>query len=259
LSDSLNKKDDESDDYYRSNDSIAKHSGSPSLFLARAWPLDENPTTIRVMLRIAILLFVAGSLFAARSHKRAAASFDYYVLSLSWAPDFCAQAGSNKTSSECAAGRHIGFVVHGLWPQANTGRGPENCGPSSPVPQATVNLMLNYFPSAGLIQHEWSTHGTCSGLSAADYFATVRKARDGVQIPPQLTSLTKPTQASPAQIETEFSAANRTFPPAALRATCKAGELQEVRICFNKNLAPQLCTTSAGECTDASMTILPPR
>jgi ribonuclease T2 len=211
------------------------------------------------MPRIAILLFIAGSLFAARSHRRANASFDYYVLSLSWAPDFCAQAGSNKTASECAAGRHIGFVVHGLWPQSNAGRGPENCGPASPVPQATVSQMLNYFPSASLIQHEWSTHGTCSGLSANDYFAAVRKTRDAVQIPTQLSSLTQPTQACPAQIEAEFSTANRRFPPAALRATCRAGELQEVRICFGKDLAPQMCTLSAGECTDPSMTILPPR
>ena len=211
---------------------------------------------------LVIGLMAALALVAARSHKKqnaAAGQFDYYVLSLSWAPDFCAQAGGNGSANECGAGRHIGFVVHGLWPQDNAGRGPENCGPASPVSGSIVNLTLNYIPTASLIQHEWTTHGTCSGLNASDYFATVRKARDAVQIPAQLSSLTQQTQAGAAQIEAEFATANPNFPTTAFRATCAAGRLQEVRICMDKNLSPVACTPSAGECTSQSMTILPPR
>ena len=40
-------------------------------------------------------------------------------------------------------------------------------------------------PSRGLIQHEWETHGTCSGLGAQDYFATIEKAFTKLQIPPE--------------------------------------------------------------------------
>lgn len=208
---------------------------------------------------LSVGLMAALAVVGARSHKNAAGQFDYYVLSLSWAPDFCAQAGSNGTANECGPGRHIGFVVHGLWPQSNTGRGPENCGAASPVPQSIVNLMLNYIPTAGLIQHEWSAHGTCSGLPANDYFAAVRKARDSVQIPVQLSSLTQQTHASASQIEAEFAGANPGFPPTAFRATCTGGRLQEARICLDKNLMSQRCTSSAGECSQPSMTILPPR
>src|SRR5258707_11790452 len=115
----------------------------------------------------------------------AAANFDYYVLSLSWAPDFCAQGTGYKDPGECGPGKRLGFVVHGLWPQTETGRGPQNCGAASPLPADLVQTMLKYFPTASLIQHEWQTHGTCSGLSAADYFAAVRTARDGLKIPSQ--------------------------------------------------------------------------
>lgn len=211
---------------------------------------------------IGLGLLIAAVVPAARSHRGQHSdpgAFDYYVLSLSWAPDFCATAGSIGTANECGSGRHVGFVVHGLWPQANTGRGPEDCGPSSPVAQAIVNLMLPYIPTSGLIQHEWSTHGTCSGLSPSDYFSAVRKARNSVQIPPQFTSLTQSTSETTSEIEGEFAASNPNFPQAAFHATCSTGMLQEARICFDKNLAPQACTASAGECTAGNMTILPPR
>jgi ribonuclease T2 len=119
--------------------------------------------------------------------------------------------------------------------------------------------MLQYLPTASLIQHEWSTHGTCSGLNASDYFAAVRKARDSIRIPAPLNSLTEQTVLSAAQIEAEFAAANPGFPLAAFRATCAGGRLQEARICLDKSVAPRACTASAGECALPRMTILPPR
>ena len=207
------------------------------------------------------LLFIT---FASAAHRRRAAAspaaeFDYYLLSLSWAPDFCAGAGSARDPLECAPGRRLGFVVHGLWPQGTAGRGPENCGSASPVSAAIVKLMLNYIPGQSLIQHEWKTHGTCTGLSADEYFATVRRARDSVKIPPQLTAPAESLVESAAQIEAQFATANPTFPRSAFRATCQNGRLQEARICLDKNLRGRACTDSAGRCPAPSMTILPPR
>ncbi len=148
--------------------------------------------------------------------------------------------------------------MHGLWPQGDTSRGPENCGPASPVSQAIVQATLNYIPTASLIQHEWATHGTCSGLSAANYFAALRKARDSVTLPPDLNQPAQKEQLSPAQIESKVAAANPSFPPTAFRTSCyKNGELEEVRVCVGKDLSPQSCGPSAGECSLASVTLLP--
>lgn len=184
--------------------------------------------------------------------------FDYYLLTLSWAPDFCAAPGGNKDPRECGSGKNITFVVHGMWPQNEQGAQPK-CPSGSPVSQDVITPTLKYIPTEGLIQHEWTNHGTCTGLSAADYFAKLRQARDSVKIPAELTSITAQISESAAQIEAQFAAANPTFPNTAFRATCTNGALQEARICVDKNLSPRACTASAGRCPAPSMKILPPR
>src|ERR1700689_2963782 len=83
------------------------------------------------------------------------APFDYYVLALSWAPAFCAQPGAaSGNPKECAPGGGIGFIVHGLWPEAAAGKSPESCGTAKPVPKPVVDFVLRDMLSPGLIQHE---------------------------------------------------------------------------------------------------------
>ena len=182
------------------------------------------------------------------------------MLVLSYAPDFCDQPQGNKDYRECGAGRRTGFIVHGLWPQGETSRGPANCGPASPVSRAIIQATLQYIPTESLIQHEWAAHGTCSGWSAADYFAALRKARDSVKMPPDLNQPSQNLEFSPAEIEAKIAAANPSFPKTAFRTSCyRDGELQEVRVCLSKNLSPQACGPSAGECAAANVTLLPVR
>jgi ribonuclease T2 len=220
-----------------------------------------------MLLRFGIILtslLVVGTA-AAKSHKKRTAApkdstFAYYLLALSYAPDFCSEPQGVKDPRECGSGRNIGFVVHGLWPQGENARGPEHCENASPVSQSIVQVMLKYLPTESLIQHEWATHGTCSSLSVSDYFAAVRKARDSVSVPKELDQPSQKLQLSPAQIEAKLAAANPGFPPAAFRTSCyQDGELQEVRICFNKDLSPRPCTGSAGECRINNVIILPVR
>jgi ribonuclease T2 len=189
-----------------------------------------------------------------------AATFDYYVLSLSWAPNFCADAGNAAANpAECALGKHVTFVVHGLWPEAISGKSPESCAKSTPVRSSILNEMLPYMFSASLVQHEWATHGTCSGLTQADYFTEVLAARVAVQLPVEITSLEDAATESPGQIEGQFAAANSSFPAKAFRISCKSGELAEVRVCFDRDVKPRECTSSPGECTGTTVQIRPPR
>jgi len=57
----------------------------------------------------------------------ASAQFDYYVMTLSWAPGFCDLGGKDTSSPECADGSGQGFVVHGLWPDNEFRPNPEAC------------------------------------------------------------------------------------------------------------------------------------
>jgi ribonuclease T2 len=188
------------------------------------------------------------------------AHFDYYVLSLSWAPGFCADpANAAANPKECAPGRHTGFVVHGLWPEANAGANPESCEKTKPVSKAVLNLMAPYMPSPSLVQHEWATHGTCSGLTPADYFTQAIQARVAVQLPVQITAVDEPVTESPEQIEAQFAGANPSFPPKAFRTACKAGDFVEIRVCFDKRLKGLECTSTVGDCASATERILPPK
>jgi len=229
-----------------------------------ALPL-RSPQHTRRLLAVAafISLCVAVSLQARSSRKhpgQSAGVFSYYMLVLSYAPDFCAEPGGNKDVRECGAGRHVGFVVHGLWPQDDTGRGPENCGSARPVSQSIVNATLAYIPTASLIQHEWSAHGTCSGLDVASYFALLRKARDSVKIPDDLNQPKAQIKFSPTDIESKMATANSSFNKDSFRVSCyRDNNLQEVRICLNRDLSSRACTISAGECAANSVTLQPVR
>jgi len=184
------------------------------------------------------------------------AAFSYYVLVLSYAPDFCAQPSGDKDARECGAGRHVGFVVHGLWPQGETTRGPENCGSASPVSQDIIAATLSYIPTESLIQHEWKAHGSCSGLTAQDYFTLVRKARDSVKIPEDLNQPSEQKQLNPADFVSKFAGANPGFGKESFRISCyPSQELQEMRICLNKDLSPRACGSSAGQCNADSVTM----
>jgi ribonuclease T2 len=211
---------------------------------------------------ITVVLLLAGVSDARSRKKKPAQSgdFSYYMLVLSDAPDFCAQPSGNKDPRECGSGRHIGFVVHGLWPQGESTRGPENCGHASPVSQAIVQATLKYIPTESLIQHEWSAHGTCSGMSSQDYFTALRKARDSVSLPSDLDQPSSRIETSPAEIESKMAAANPSFPKSAFRTSCYSnGNLQEIRICMDKDLSPRACGSSAGECKADTVTMLPVR
>src|SRR5664279_3432765 len=109
--------------------------------------------------------------------------FDYYLFTLSWAPEFCATNSAGRNSAECDPNKHLGLVVHGLWPQFENGNWPESCASTSPVASATVDHMMPIMPGRSLIQHEWSKHGTCSGLSPRDYFAAIEKQYSGLKVP----------------------------------------------------------------------------
>ena len=112
-----------------------------------------------------------------------------------------------------------------------------------------MRATLGYIPTESLIQHEWATHGTCTGLSAAVYFTFVRRARDMVKIPNELVAPVRQLRLNPEEIEARMAAANPNFPRGAFRVSCYPdAELQEVRISLNKDLSPRVYGSGGGSC-----------
>ena len=160
-------------------------------------------------------------------------NFDFYVLALSWSAGFCEKVGWSH--DQCEPGRDLGFVVHGLWPQYERGY-PSNCpGPGNPSSIA-LSRADGLYPDQRLARYEWRKHGTCTGKSPSDYFADVARARAAVTIPPSFVKPAGEQTFATIDIERAFYAANPRLRPGMMTVGCRRGVLEEVRICFTKDL-----------------------
>ncbi|SFU03153.1 ribonuclease T2 family protein [Sedimentitalea nanhaiensis] len=167
--------------------------------------------------------------------------FDYYVLSLSWSPNWCALTGDAQGSDQCDTRHDHGWILHGLWPQYHQGF-PSYCRTTEPAPSRRMTAeMADIMGTSGLAWHQWKKHGTCSGLSAAAYFALSRRAYALIQRPPVFRRLDKRVRLPASVVEDAFLKANPALEPDMLTITCKAGHIQEARLCLSRDLSPVPC------------------
>lgn len=215
---------------------------------------------MRAGLAVFAVVAVAAQAPAQDARQNEPGQFDFYVLSLSWSPSFCAASAereSARASPECGP-RPYSFVVHGLWPQYDKGF-PEYCQVPAPrLARSIVSSMLDLMPAPHLIFNEWDRHGTCSGLSAQAYFDLVRKARAAVKIPPEYGNLQQPLSVTPAAVEDAFIKANPDLSRNGMAVGCNKKRLTEVRICLSKELKFRDCAEIArGNCRREQL-IMPP-
>jgi ribonuclease T2 len=188
--------------------------------------------------------------------------FDFYVLALTWSPSFCESSrernnGRPSQSQQCGA-RPYSFVVHGLWPQHENGFPRECQVPAPRLNRNIVNSMLDLMPSPRLVFNQWDRHGTCSGLSAQQYFDTVRRAREAVQVPAQFHDLAGYKMVTPDEVEKEFLAANPGMSAGGIAVTCDTRRLSEVRICMSKDLKFRDCPEVDRRSCRIGKVVMPP-
>jgi ribonuclease T2 len=214
--------------------------------------------------RLALAFFALAALSGAASAQgippAAPAPFDYYAMTLSWSPGFCALGGEDKSPQQCAPGSGDGFVVHGLWPNNRRGANPEDCGGGN-VSEPELANARGLYPTAGLARYEYRKHGSCTGLSARDYFATVRYVRDNIAIPPMLKSPGERQRLAPRALQQAFMDANANLKPTNMAITCVRGQLADVRFCLTPNLrAFAICREVSGRtCRSDSIWVAPVR
>ncbi|WGW05517.1 ribonuclease T2 [Tropicibacter oceani] len=190
------------------------------------------------MRALVIWLFTA---VAALAEGEPAGEFDYYVLSLSWSPTWCALEGDGRGSPQCDASADFGWVMHGLWPQYHRGW-PSYCRTTQRQPsRALTASMADIMGTPGLAWYQWKKHGVCSGLDPETYYDLARKAFEGVNRPEVFRKLDKPVTLPASLIEEAFLKANPGWEPDMLTITCKAGRIQEARLCLSRDLAPVPC------------------
>ena len=167
--------------------------------------------------------------------------FDYFVLSLSWSPNWCALTGDAGQAEQCDPERGLGWILHGLWPQYERGW-PEFCRSSfAPPSRAMTRAMADIMGSSGLAWYQWKKHGSCSGLAPRDYFALSRRAYERIRRPQVFRRLDRTVKLPASVVEEAFVKANPGLSPDMITITCRDGHIQEARICLNRELDPVPC------------------
>lgn len=106
-----------------------------------------------------------------------------YVFAYSWTPGFC-KGQVYPGCTEPLPYWKSNFTIHGLWPQYVTSGYPSSCTTepynSTIVDEVGLDTMIERWPDVkydvnnpeydSFWEHEWTKHGTCSGLSQYEYF-----------------------------------------------------------------------------------------
>lgn len=192
-------------------------------------------------MRFALLaaLFLAAAPALANGER--AGRFDYYVLALSWSPGWCATDGRDRDAAQCRTGSRASFVLHGLWPQYETGW-PSWCRTTQRDPSRAASAELeDIMGSSGAAWYQWQKHGRCAGLSSADYFALARRAYRQTVIPEVFRTLSRDVKLPASVVEEAFLEANPDLTPDMVTVTCGQNRIDEVRICLTRELTPRPC------------------
>lgn len=210
-------------------------------------------------MRVLILILLLGHFaLPARADGERAGDFDYYVLSLSWSPNWCKLEGDARDSEQCD--RDLGWVVHGLWPQYEDGW-PAYCPTTARAPSRQLTAaQADIFGAGGAAWYQWKKHGVCSGLEADAYYDLAREAFASVNKPVVLRKIDRTFAVPASLIEEAFLQANPEWEPDMVTITCRDGHIQEARICLTTDLDPRPCAPDTRhDCTMQKALIEPIR
>lgn len=215
---------------------------------------------MRKLLLITLLSLSTGlSLGPSAAQADEPGDFDYYVLSLSWSPNWCARDGDARNADQCHPRHDHGWTLHGLWPQYDSGY-PEDCpAPRSLDPsRAQSDAMTDIMGSGGLAWHEWKKHGRCSGLPGPAYYALSRDAYESVTRPVVLRQLDRPIHVPASVIEEAWLQANPDMTANQITITCDGDQIAEARICLTKDLNLRACGADVARDCRAQKALLEP-
>ncbi|MDX2103472.1 MAG: ribonuclease T [Alphaproteobacteria bacterium] len=191
--------------------------------------------------------------------------FEYYALVISWSPTYCTSDAGRGPSGEfqCRSGNRFGWVVHGLWPQydGRALRAPQFCRPTDaevagPLAAPVVRSTLCTLPGQRLQTCQWRKHGSCSDFATPAAYFTATMAAFRRVTPPSL-----PTGRALARndILDAWVRANPGLNRAAIALNCDGDQLEEVAICYEKDLTtPRSCTPPLRRCRAERITLPAP-
>lgn len=168
-----------------------------------------------------------------------------YTLAMSWSPEYCRLRKDNaRDKSQCGGDDgSFGFILHGLWPDAQGASYPQWCRATKALPPAVVKRNFCMMPSPRLMAKEWAKHGTCMTRRPETYFRISQIMFGAVEFPNMDRLSRKPLTAK--GLRAAFVAANDGLKADMIRLKVnRRGWLEEVRLCLGKSFRPQRCPSN---------------
>jgi ribonuclease T2 len=165
-----------------------------------------------------------------------------YMLAASWSPEYCRGRDRSATDPRQCSGRtgRFGMVLHGLWPQGAI-RSPQWCRSAATPSPADLRPMMCITPSARLLAHDWSKHGTCMTRQPARYFARSRELWGAIRWP-DLDRLSRKKPLTAGDLRRALAEANPGWPASGIGLRLnRRGWLEGVRFCYRLDYRPAGC------------------
>ena len=165
-----------------------------------------------------------------------------YVLAASWSPEYC-RFNLRRDEIQCSGrfGR-FGFVLHGLWPQAERGPAPQWCPTRAGLSPGTIRRNLCMTPAPSLMAREWAKHGSCMVRTPETYFrigGILWRSLDW----PDADRLSRRRNLTAGDLREAFVIANPAWSPEQVGIeTSRSGWLRGLRLCYGKNFMPRNCS-----------------
>ncbi|MCM2291839.1 hypothetical protein NAC44_05800 [Allorhizobium sp. BGMRC 0089] len=176
--------------------------------------------------------------YAYAQDKTKPGDFNFYVLAMTDIPAFC-DITNNKDKNECPP-HSTAFGLHGLWPQFSYNKYPQDCSNVKLTKEEIVKWQ-GIYPTPTLISHEWEKHGTCSGLTADEYFEQSEKSIQKVIVPAEYQSLKTIPATETSNVLAAFVKANTGLPSDGIVIVKQKSLISEIRICLTKDGAFRSC------------------
>ncbi|KAJ1286631.1 hypothetical protein BS78_03G367200 [Paspalum vaginatum] len=190
--------------------------------------------------------------------------FDYFALALQWPGTICASTHHCCAKNGCCRSEPIQtFTIHGLWPDYDDGTWPSCCRRTQFEMDKILPLkevLDKYWPSlycstsstcfsgkGPFWAHEVQKHGTCSAPVVQDelqYFTLALDLYFKYNVTEMLSSggiqISNAKEYALSHVINTIKHAFGGLP----EIVCKKGSVEELRLCFDKELKPRDCLTT---------------
>lgn len=183
----------------------------------------------------------------------------YYTLSISLAPALCKLHPENRELRICQEGYSV--IVQGYWPEREDGRKVQNCSRENPeLSPVQERVLEKLMPDDPMRAKEWQKHGSCTGMTAREYFRALMSSANRLRLPSQINSEGKDQVMDRNHLVAEIIKLNSGLPEKGVYLRCNGQDnnaqlLTELRVCYKPNGQFTECSTSFRPNCPATVTI----